>query len=99
MIIKFAHGITKESEVWEVYGDIDHYSFMLIDPLVKTSTIPRAIGDGKHFFTEGDFTDQNNENRKWEFFLYRRGSNDAERILVQSPVFILNDEGKTVDRV
>lgn len=105
MIIKFAHGMAKESETWEVISDIERYSFKMLE---KSEMISAPIDFGNeanlknvapHFFTAGDFTDSGNVNRKWEFFLYKRGKNDAEKIIVQSPVFILNDDGRTIDRV
>jgi len=101
MIIKFAHGITKESETWEVISDIERYSFRVC-PEAGNMVAPRTdFGDGcsLYFITAGDFTDDGNKNRKWEFFLYKKGKSDAEKIIVQSPVFILNDEGKTIDRI
>ena len=96
MIIKFTHGITKESERWEVFGDVDRYS-------VKCCCSSKMVDTVTEF---GDvppmqvlyFTEVANQNQIWELSLFR-GDKKPIVILAHSPIFILNNEGRTVDKI
>jgi hypothetical protein len=88
MIIKFAHG-KGEFETWEVFGDIDHYSFCQHFPLpVKDILVDRL-----------DFTEDENENKRWDILFFSKNMTEATEIVAHSPIFILNDEGRTVDKI
>jgi hypothetical protein len=89
MIIKFTHGRTKETETWEVFGDIDHYSFCEHFPL-PANQIPKG---------RLDFTEDANENRRWDISFFTKNMTEATEIVAHSPIFILNDDGRTVDKI
>jgi len=89
MIIKFSHGITKETEKWEVFGDIERYSFCPHVPTPKGSMPTGRL----------HFIDDANENPKWDMVLFTKGMTEAIAIVVHSPVFIINEYGRTVDRI
>ena len=89
MIIKFTHGITKENERWEVFGDVERYSF---GPHIPS---PEGyIPSGRLYFT-----DDSNENQKWDIILFTKGMTEAVSLVAHSPIFVLNENGKTVDRI
>lgn len=89
MIIKFTHGITKESETWEVFGDIDHYSFCMHSANEMKDILKHRL----------DFTDGQNLNNVWDISLFRKDTPGIMEIAAHSPIFILNDEGRTVDKI
>jgi hypothetical protein len=96
MIIKFTHGITAETERWEVFGDIDRYSLhtRCVNPMVGEVVM---FGDVSPK-SELDFTEPSNPNKIWELTLFKGDKKFAE-ILVHSPIFVLNNDGRTVDKI
>jgi hypothetical protein len=96
MIIKFSHGVTKETERWEVFGDVDRYSVnarfcsKMVDAVTEFGVVSlRSVLD---------FTEAANQNQIWELSLFR-GDKKPIDIMAHSPIFILNNEGRTVDKI
>ena len=84
MIIKFSHGITTETEKWEVFGNIDHYNFCQHKP----SVCPK----------EFDFSESVNQNRLWDISIFKKNETKPIEIIAHSPIFVLED-GRTVDKI
>ncbi len=85
MIIKF-----RENDSWVIFGEIDHIVYK------EAFTVDEEKGsDDKALFFLADKDDKEAHKMRVEFFT--KNMTEATVIFAYSPIYLMNDEGRTVE--
>jgi hypothetical protein len=86
MIIKF-----KSEDTWVVFGEIDHVEYGDID-IEKDGVHPDAI-------VYDPPSDQEPVGKQVGIGFFTKNMNDATQVVAYSPIYLMNDQGRTVETI
>lgn len=92
MILKF-----RTAEGWMIYGELDSVEYKQVpDCIGKNTNIPVAI-DVLDFTGGIDYPIANGDKRQVNFF--SKYMNAQTCIIAYTPIYLMNDEGRTVETI
>jgi hypothetical protein len=85
MIIKF-----RSKDTWVIFGEVDHIEYNEINP-----DKDKISNDAIIYDPPNDYPDSN----RVGIGFFTKNMNDATQVVAYSPIYLMNDQGRTVETI